>query len=69
MLRAVFVCRFSADAGLSHPWDQQFAPSGETDSRVNHVDAPIMPLLCPCGSINSSIEEATGNGKMLYKTL
>ena len=70
-MQTVFVCRNSADAGLLHPWDQQFAPSGEsvTERGVNHVDTPIMPLLCPCGCINSAITEATGNGKVLYKTL
>ena len=70
-MQTVFVCRNSADTGLLHPWDQQFAPSEEslTERRVNHVDAPIMPLLCPRGCINSAITEATGNGKVLYKTL
>ncbi len=70
-LCAVFVCRNSADAGLSHPWNQQFAPSGErvTERGVNHADAPIMPLLCPCGCINSAIAAAAANGKVLHKTL
>lgn len=69
----VLVCRNSADTGLSQSWDQQFPPLGvklrESQGGVNRVDAPFLPLLCPCGSINSATAEATGKRKMLYKTL
>lgn len=38
----------------------------ETETELgDHADAPVLPLLCPCGGINSRIEEAITNRKVL----
>lgn len=63
---------------VEYSWHRTFRPVGsavfpfrkETHRvRGEPWGSPIMPLLCPCGCINSAIAEATVNSKVLHKTL